>query len=366
MNNSHDRAYMRMAYSLAGKALGWTSPNPYVGAVVVKGRRILGCGYHEKPGRPHAEAAALDMAGAQARGSTLYLTLEPCTHWGRTPPCVDKILESGVKRAVISDLDPNPVVHSRGVEKMKAAGIQVQWGLMKERNRRLNEAYFKFITRRIPFVTLKAALSLDGKLAARTGDSQWISGKAARNHIHLLRGEHDAVLVGAGTLLADKPRLTVRHPSWGNKPITRVVLDSALCFPLDAPVLKTQKQGDILVYTLSGADSEKVRILRDNGVKVIPLQDQSHPLNLQEILRSLGGRGISSVLVEGGGRIHTSFLDRRLADKALFILSPMLIGGRLSPGLYQGEGAGRIKNALRLKHTRIFQLQEDLIMEGYF
>ncbi len=366
MNALHDSAYMRMAYSLAEKALGWTSPNPYVGAVVVNNHKIFGYGYHERPGQPHAEAAALDMAGAKARGSILYLTLEPCTHWGRTPPCVDKILESGIKKAVISDLDPNPVVHSQGIKKLESAGIEVRLGLMKEKNRRLNETYFKYIRRHIPFVILKAAVSLDGKLAARSGESQWISREITRNYIHLLRGECDAIMAGVGTLLADNPRLTVRHPGWRNKPVTRVILDSSLRFPLNAAILDTLDQGDIFVYTLPGPDPEKSRILREKGIKIISLENTSESLNLPEVLRSLGSREISSVLVEGGSRLHTAFLEQRLADKAFFTISPLLIGGRTSPGLYQGEGALRMKDAMRLRRVRTFSLDEDLVMEGYF
>jgi diaminohydroxyphosphoribosylaminopyrimidine deaminase / 5-amino-6-(5-phosphoribosylamino)uracil reductase len=366
MNSLTDSAYMRLAYSLAEKALGWTSPNPYVGAVVVKNDGILGYGYHEKPGLPHAEAAALDLAGTRARDATLYLTLEPCTHWGRTPPCADKIIASGIKKAVISDLDPNPVVHSQGVKKLEAEGIEVQLGLMRERNRRLNETYFKYIRNQIPFVTLKAAISLDGKLAAGKGNSQWISGEMTRSYIHLLRGEHDAIMTGVGTLLSDNPRLTVRHPSWGNKSITRVILDSGLRFPLDAAILHTRGQGRIYVYTLPDPDPEKVRILREKGVEIIPLQDTSKPLDLREVLSSLGSREISSVLVEGGSRLHTSFLEQRLADKAVLTISPLLIGGRKTPGLYQGIGAPRIKDALRLTRVRTFSLSEDVIMEGYF
>lgn len=366
MNSLVDSAYMRMAYSLAEKALGWTSPNPHVGAVIVKDHDILGYGYHERPGKPHAEAAALDMAGSKARESTLYLTLEPCTHWGRTPPCVDKILESGIKKAVISDLDPNPVVHSQGVKKLKSAGIDIQLGLMKEKNRHLNETYFKYITRHIPFVTLKAAISLDGKLAADSGDSQWISGPTTRNYIHLLRGEYDAIMTGAGTLLADNPRLTIRHPNWRDKSITRVILDSHLRFPLDAAILDTRGRGNIIVFTLPEPDPEKSRMLQDKGVEVIPLSGKSQPLNLNEILHTLGSKGISSILVEGGGRLHTSFLEQKLADKTILTISPLLIGGRTSPGLFQGKGVSMIKDALHLRQVRTFHLGKDWIMEGYF
>ncbi len=217
MNTARDLAYMEMAYGLAEKGRGRTSPNPVVGAVVVRSGVVVGHGFHEKAGKPHAEILALGMAGRSAKGATLYLTLEPCVHWGRTPPCVDTVIAAGLKRAVISAVDPNPLVHTRGIRRLKEAGLDVSVGLLDERNSGLNEAYAKYITRKIPFVTLKAALTLDGKIACRTGDSKWISSAGTRDYIHLLRGEHDAIMIGVNTLVADDPRLTVRHPNWSGK-----------------------------------------------------------------------------------------------------------------------------------------------------
>ena len=221
MTPPRDLGWMEMAYGLAEKARGRTSPNPLVGAVVVRDGTVVGHGYHAEPGQPHAEILALAMAGRRARGATLYLTLEPCVHWGRTPPCVDTVLGAGLARIVVSAADPNPVVRGRGIRRLEEAGLDVSVGLLAERNAAINEAYAKYIVRKIPFVTLKAALTFDGKIACRTGDSKWITAAATRDYVHLLRGEQDALMIGVGTLVVDDPLLTVRHPNWPAKTTIR-------------------------------------------------------------------------------------------------------------------------------------------------
>jgi diaminohydroxyphosphoribosylaminopyrimidine deaminase/5-amino-6-(5-phosphoribosylamino)uracil reductase len=366
MNKALDLAYMEMAYGLAEKALGRSSPNPLVGSVIVRDGKIAGCGYHEEAGQPHAEIMALRQAGRRAKGATIYITLEPCVHWGRTPPCADTLRAAGLKRAVISAYDPNPVVHRKGVRKLRQAGLDVGVGLLGEKNARLNEIYIKYITRKIPFVTLKAALSLDGKTASRTGDSRWISAAGTRDYVHLLRGEYDALMVGANTLLRDDPRLTVRHPSWGKKRLTRVILDSKLRFPLSARILGTLAQGPIIVFAAEGASSAKAEALRKKGVEVVRLGRSLKDGGLEAVLLELGKREIAGLLVEGGSRLHTGFIERKLADKIFITLSPKLIGGRNAPGLWQGEGVEKVRAALTLKSLRPFGLGDDLILEGYF
>ena len=226
-----DRAYLQMAYTLAGLARGWACPNPYVGAVIVKNSRVIGHGFHKKAGLPHAEILALQMAGGAAKNATIYLTLEPCVHWGRTPPCIGSLIDSGIRRAVISAPDPNPKVFKRGIRALREAGIKVDVGLMEKRNRRLNEVYYKYIRTGIPFVTIKSAASLDGKIATRLGSSQWITGPDTRRFVHLLRGEQAAIMSGINTLIRDNPRLTVRHPYWKGKATARIILDTHLRFP---------------------------------------------------------------------------------------------------------------------------------------
>lgn len=364
---TQDSGYLKMCYALAEKARGNTSPNPHVGAVVVQQDTILGWGYHEKAGRPHAETIALQRAGKQARGATAYITMEPCTQWGRTPPCIDQILKAGLKRVVVSDFDPNPKVYRQGVRRMRAAGIQVSTGLLKEKNKKLNEFYIKYITRRLPFVTLKTAASLDGKIATRTFTSQWITSPGTRDYIHLVRGEYDALLVGINTILQDDPRLTVRHSLWWNKQQIRIILDSQLRFPPHARILDTLPKGDILIFTGPDVSPEKAAVLREKGAEVIaaPLQKNGR-IELQAVLEWLGRHEISSVLVEGGGQIHTDFLENRLADKMLVSLAPKLIGGLQAPGYFQGEGISDLQKALQLKKTRFFRIENDILVEGYF
>jgi len=366
MIDKQDSSFIEMAYGLAEKARGWASPNPYVGAVVVRGGTIIGHGFHEKPGRPHAEAIALDRAGRRAKGSTLYVTLEPCVHWGRTPPCAEAIIRAAPKRVVVSSLDPNPIVYQKGVQRLRAAGIDVSVGLRGEKNSALNESYIKFITRGVPFVTLKAAISLDGRLATRTGDSRWISSPETRNYIHLLRGECDAIMAGIGTILKDDPRLTVRHPQWLGKKIVRVILDSALRLPLRSRVLTTQAEGKVLVFTTVSASSKKKADLERRGAEVIAVPGLWHRLDMTEVLARLGRLGIAHVLVEGGSRLLTAMIEDRLADNLFLTLSPRLIGGRGAPSVLEGEGVGQVKKAWRLGRSSTFPIGEDIIIQGYF
>lgn len=365
MTQSDDRACLEMAYALAEKAVGRSFPNPLVGAVITNAGAIVGWGYHEEAGRPHAEIAALAKAGSRAAGGTLYVTLEPCVHWGRTPPCVDAVIAAGFRRVVVSALDPNPIVHGRGVRRLRAAGLEVAAGLLAERNERLNEAYGKYITTRRPWVSLKAAAGLDGRIAARGGDSRWISSPPAREYVHLQRGEHDAILAGIGTVLTDDPRLTVRHPNWPGKRLARVVLDTRLRCPETARLLRTLADGPILIFTGPDPEPAKVRRLQARGIAVIPVGTGEGGLDLAEVLDELGRREFVHVLVEGGGRVFSSFLEAGLADRLRLIVAPKLIGGSGAPEIYTGAGAERVREALRLKSARSFRLGGDWIVEGY-
>jgi len=365
MTTFQDTAYLEMAYALAEKALGRASPNPYVGALVVKNETIVGFGYHEGAGKPHAEIVALGRAGGRAEGATLYVTLEPCVHWGRTPPCAEAVIRAKPRRVVVSALDPNPLVFKKGVAKLKRAGIEIRVGLLEERNRLLNEHYMKSITQKIPFVTLKAALSLDGKMATKKSDSRWISSKVAREYVHLLRGEYDAIMIGSGTILQDDPRLTVRHPNWPDKKLLRVILDPGLRFPLRAQMLSGLGRGGILIFTDLKASSQKKSALERKGAEVIRVPGTSSELDLGEVLSRLGGREVTSVLVEGGGRLATSLLDKKLVDKVFLTISPRLIGGEKAVAFYAGRGADRIRETLRLERFSVFMLGDDIIAEGY-
>ncbi len=366
MSAARDLAWMEMAYGLAEKARGRTSPNPLVGAVVVRDGAVVGHGYHEEPGRPHAEMIALGRAGRRARGATLYLTLEPCVHWGRTAPCVDTVIAAGLGRVVVSAIDPNPLVNTKGVRRLEEAGIDVSVGILAERNAALNEAHAKYIVRKTPFVTLKAALTLDGKIACASGEAKWISSAATRDYVHLVRGEQDALLVGVNTLVADDPLLTVRHPSWPSKKILRAVLDSSLRFPLTSRLLSTLDRGRIVVFAGAEAAREKAGALEALGVEVLFPRDGAKAWSLAQVLAELGRLEIAALLVEGGSRVFTSFIEQGLADKAVLTLAPLLFGGAAAPSLVGGEGVGRVAGAVALKRARTFVIEDDIIMEGYF
>ncbi len=366
MTELKDIAYLEMAYGLAEKARGWASPNPHVGAVVVRRDGIIGYGYHERPGRPHAEAVALERAGRLARGSTLYSTLEPCVHWGRTPPCVDAVIRARPRRVVISSHDPNPIVFRKGVRKLMAAGIEVSVGLLRDRNAALNESYIKYITQGIPFVTLKAALSLEGRTATRTQDSRWISSPQTRDYVHLVRGEQDAIMVGIQTVLKDDPLLTVRHRQWTGKKVFRVILDSRLRFPLRARILSTLSEGNVVVFTAGGAPSRKRDLLEKRGIEVVEIGGgRSRPVEIAAVLAHLGGRGITSLLVEGGSRLLTTMIEGRLADKILLTVSPRLIGGKAAPSFLEGEGVRRVQDSWPIRPVSSFTIGDDIIIEGY-
>jgi diaminohydroxyphosphoribosylaminopyrimidine deaminase/5-amino-6-(5-phosphoribosylamino)uracil reductase len=357
---------MEMAYGLAEKGRGGTSPNPLVGAVVVRDGSVVGYGYHEKAGKPHAEVLALARAGRRARGATLYLTLEPCVHWGRTPPCVDTVLSAGLERSIISAPDPNPLVNGKGIGRLRASGLAVSVGLLAERNAILNEAHTKYITRGIPFVTLKAAVTLDGRIACRTGDSKWISSARTRDYVHLLRGEQDAIAVGANTVVIDDPRLTVRHANWAGKKITRVILDSRLRLPPRARILSTVGDGPILVFAGRDAPAGKARRLEARGVEVVRPGGGEKGWTIGSVLAELGRREIAALLVEGGGRLFTAFVEGGLADKAVLTYGPRLVGGENAPCLLGGEGVDKIGRAPVLKRVRSFSVGGDIIVEGYF
>ena len=359
-----DEKYMRLALRLAIKAKGRTSPNPLVGAVIVKDNRIIGKGYHRRAGKPHAEINALDMAGERARGATLYLNLEPCAHFGRTSPCTKKIISSRIKEVVVAMIDPNPLNYSRGVKELRKAGIEVKVGILEEKAKKINEAYITYITTRKPFVILKTAMSLDGRIATKTGDSKWITNESSRKYVHKLRSEVDAVLVGIETVLKDDPLLTVRSPKSKvqSQPI-RVVVDSRARIPLGAKILN--QESPTIVATTKFASKRKIEALRKKEVKVLIIRDRNKKVNLKELLKKLGELEITSLLVEGGGKINASFLENDLVNKILFFIAPKIIGGEEALTPVEGEGIERIKHTTKLKNISIKRFREDMLVEGY-
>jgi diaminohydroxyphosphoribosylaminopyrimidine deaminase/5-amino-6-(5-phosphoribosylamino)uracil reductase len=358
-----DESFIRRTLELAARARGLTSPNPLVGAVVVRDDRVVGEGYHRRAGLPHAEIEALQAAGEAARGATLYVNLEPCCHTGRTGPCTEAIIAAGVKRVVAAMVDPNPLVAGKGIARLREAGIDVAVGVMEDEARRLNEAFIKYVTARRPFVILKTAMSLDGKIATVTGESRWITGEAAREYVHQLRNTCDAVLVGIGTVLKDDPSLTTRLPEGGRDPV-RVILDSSARLPLAARVLNQDSEAPTLVATTEVAPAERLAALRQAGAEVL-VCGRGPQVNLDLLLAELAAREIVSVLVEGGSTVNASFLLQGLVDKVVWFIAPRIIGGREALGPVGGSGIRRLARAIRLTETVVKQLGADLCVEGY-
>ena len=357
---------MHQALALARKASGLTSPNPLVGAVVVANGEIVGSGFHPRAGEPHAEIFALREAGAKAYGADLYVTLEPCNHQGRTPPCTAAIIKAKISRVFAGTLDPNPQVAGRGIEQLQKAEIEVETGLLEYECRRLNEFWNKFITTGLPFVTLKSAASLDGRIATRTGNSQWITNKKSRHYVHQLRAGHDAILIGIGTLLKDNPRLTARIP--GEKPRNpyRIVVDSMLRTPLDSKIFGPDGRERVLLATKQHEENKLApyrSLVRD--ILILPSNNLGQ-LDLAELMKLLGAREITSVLIEGGSEINGSALDNQIIDKICFFYAPILVGGRGSLGMISGHGAETIDHAQPIKDITIHNFDNDICVEGYF
>ncbi len=358
--------YMQQALSLAKLALGQVSPNPAVGAVVVKDGEVVGQGYTQPPGSDHAEIVALKQAGEKARGSVLYVTLEPCCHYGRTPPCTQAIIASGVSEVHLAMLDPNPLVAGRGIDELEKEGIKTHIGGHEAEAKEIVEAYTKFITTGLPFITVKFAVSMDGKIATRSGDSRWISGEEARKYGHTLRYTSDAIMAGINTVLADDPRLTARCGVIGGtarrQPL-RVIVDSRGRTPLAAKIFS--EPGNVLLAVGQSCEVEKRADLIKAGAELLELPSENGMVDLAELLKVLGEREITSVLVEGGGVVLGSLFDRGLVDKVIAFISPMIIGGTGAKTAVAGEGVERVADAIRLERVRVEKFGEDLMISGY-
>jgi len=354
-----DEDLMRMALDLARRGEGAVNPNPLVGALVVRDGEVVGRGYHQQFGGPHAEVFALLEAGDAARGATIYVTLEPCVHHGKTPPCVDRILAAGVKRAVIACQDPNPLVDGKGIAALRATGMDVRVGVLGDEAIRLNEAFFTFIRTGRPFVLLKLAMSLDGKIATASGDSKWISGEASRTRVHELRRRLAAILVGVGTVVADDPLLTVRRVE-GRNPL-RIVLDGAGRMPSSARLLR--EPGRTVVVTAAMSDAAEAA-LRRAGAEVWRLPDSGARVDLPALLDRLGREGIDSLLVEGGAETAASFVEGDLIDKVSFFIAPILLGGRHAVPAVGGAGVPTVSLGKRLRDVAVERIGEDLLVTG--
>jgi diaminohydroxyphosphoribosylaminopyrimidine deaminase/5-amino-6-(5-phosphoribosylamino)uracil reductase len=364
LNILEDEKWMREALNWSWRGKGWNSPRPSVGAVLVKDGKVIGGG-HTQPGdgQPHAEVMALRMAherGAEVRGATAYVTLEPCSHWGTTPPCCDALIAEGIVRVVVGVHDPNPLVSGRGFERMRAAGIEVVEGVLEKECYRSQEDFLHYIVEKTPFVTLKAGVSLDGKIALPSGQSKWITGAKSRERAHLLRHYHDAVLVGIETVLADDPTLNVRLEGRWKQP-ARIVLDSQGRLPLDAKIWKDAPQ---LIVVTSGASASKIEQLRENGATVLEIEtDAKGHIAWKPLLDALYAMGIYSVLIEGGSRVAGSALQAAVVGKVAFFVAPLLLGAGI-PAL-DGLEVADLGQAPRLRDVRFEELEGDVLVEGY-
>lgn len=358
-----DKAYMKMALNLAVKGRGRVNPNPMVGVVIVKDKRIIGEGYHEKCGEAHAEVNAINNAIENVEGATMYVTLEPCSHYGKTSPCVDKIIENKIARVVIAMVDPNSLVSGSGVEKLKKAGIDVVLGVLEGESRKLNEVFIKYITYKKPFVILKTAMSLDGKIATYSGESKWITGEESRKSVHKLRNEVSGIMVGVDTVIKDNPELTCRLEN-GKNPI-RIIADSKLRIPINLKVIERINEVKTIIATTEFADKDKIINLEKLGVEVLTVKSKNSKVDLQDLMSKLGELKIDSILLEGGATLNFSALDEGIVDKVQVYISPQIIGGETSKTPVGGSGISLLKDSYKIKKLTSRTIGEDILMEGY-
>ena len=353
---------MELAIELAKKGEGKVNPNPMVGAVIVKDGIVIGEGYHEKYGEGHAEVNAFKSLKEDPSGATMYVTLEPCSHYGKTPPCVDKIIQSKIKRVIIGMIDPNPLVSGNGVDKLKRAGIEVKVGVLEDKCKKLNEIFIKYILTKNPFVVLKTAMSLDGKIATRTGESKWITSEKSRLEVHNLRNKLSANGVGVNTVIKDNPELTCRIKN-GNDPI-RIIVDSTLKIPMDSKVLQN-KDDKTIIATTKRANINSMQELLKKNIQVIIIEEKNGQVDLSELIKKLGELGIDSILLEGGSTLNYSALEENIVDKVMVYIAPKIIGGESSKTSVGGRGIDKLNDAFKLKDITANIVDEDILVEGY-
>ncbi len=353
---------MQLALELAARAAGQTGINPVVGCVVVKDGRIIGVGTHLKRGTGHAEVHALQMAGDDAEGATVYVTLEPCSHFGKTPPCCERIIAAKAAKVVVASGDPNPEVSGRGISRLREEGIEVTVGVLEQQSQQMNEKFNKYISTKLPFVTLKTASTLDGKIASRTGDSRWVTGAIAREQVHTLRHQHEAIMVGIGTVLTDDPLLNTRAAVPAIDPI-RIIVDSSLRLPLEARVV-TNRLARTIVLTSSQASADKREALEKAGIEVV-VCGNSEKVDLPDAMRKLGQLEIGSILLEGGGQLNGAMLEEGLIDKIILYYAAKIIGGANAPGTFTFNGFEKMADAIELENIKVEMAGEDICVSGY-
>ncbi len=360
-----DNKYMEYALELAEKGSGFTNPNPLVGAVIVKDERIIGEGYHQYYGGPHAEVNAFQNAKENVEGATMYVTLEPCSHYGKTPPCVDEIIRRGIKKVVIGMVDPNPLVSGRGVKILEDNGLEVFTGMLEDKCRVQNEIFNKYITTKMPFCIFKSAMTLDGKIATHTGDSRWVSGEESREYVHRIRQRVSGILVGVGTLLADDPMLTSRIEDTETKNPLRIIVDTKAKIPMESNIVRTAGEVRTLLVTTDFAPKEKLENLASKGMQILISPTKEGRVDIPNAIRMIGEMGIDSILVEGGSTIAYSFLEEQMIDKVLFFIAPKVVGGEESKTPLGGIGIALMKDAINIDKMSTCIIGEDILVTGY-
>ena len=357
-----DKEYMRLALRLAEKGCGWTAPNPMVGAVIVKDGEIIGQGWHERYGELHAERNALKSCTESPFGATMYVTMEPCCHYGKQPPCVDAILEAGISRVVVGSADPNPLVSGKGLQILRAHGVEVEENVLRGECDRLNEVFFHYIQNKTPFVVMKYAMTMDGKIAAYTGDSKWITGEDAREHVQHQRHRYTAIMVGVGTVLADNPMLNCRIRN-GKHPI-RIICDSKLRTPLDAKVILTAGEIPTILATCCG-EKEKWKPYEETGCGILQVEEEKGHVNLRQLMKKLGEQEkIDSILLEGGGTLNWAALESGIVQKVQTYIAPKLFGGQSAKTPIEGVGVPAPSGAFFLKSSMLTKIGEDYLIES--
>ncbi|MFO7887394.1 MAG: bifunctional diaminohydroxyphosphoribosylaminopyrimidine deaminase/5-amino-6-(5-phosphoribosylamino)uracil reductase RibD [Eubacteriales bacterium] len=360
-----EEKYMKKALELAKLGEGYTSPNPLVGALIVKKGKIIAEGYHEKYGENHAEVNAFLDASEDVKGADMYVTLEPCSHQGKTPPCADRIVKEGIKRVFIGMKDPNPLVAGRGVEILEKNGIEVKSGILEKEAVELNEIFIKYITENKPFCILKTAMSLDGKIATSSGDSKWISNEKSRKYVHQLRHRVSGIMVGIGTVLADDPMLTTRLENKKGKDPHRIIIDTEGRIPLDSKILNLKSHSKTIIATTEKISSEKVRSLEDKNAEVVICPLKNNKVDLNYLFDYLAKMGIDSILVEGESTLNESLLKENLIDKVITFIAPKIIGGSHAKTPVAGEGFKYVKDAVKLENIKTKYFDEDIMISGY-
>lgn len=356
-----DIGYMKLALQLAEKGMGWTSPNPMVGAVIVKDGRIIGQGYHEKYGGLHAERSALASCTQSPEGAQMYVTLEPCCHYGKQPPCVEAVLDAGISRVVVGSADPNPLVNGKGIRILREHGVVVTEHVLEEECDRLNEVFFHYIRTNTPFVVMKYAMTLDGKIAAYTGESKWVTGEAAREHVHSQRHRYRAIMAGVGTVLADDPLLTCRMEG-GRNPV-RIICDSSLRTPLSSKIAATAEQVETVLATCCN-DEKKYLPYQEAGFRILCLPEENGHVDLRALVQKLGQEKVDSILIEGGGTLHWSALKSGIVQKVQAYIAPKIFGGETAKTPVEGAGFPSPAEAVTLRESAMVKIGEDYLVEG--